>query len=302
MRTAWISLAIVAGCYAPTVRADVPCPDMRCPAHQLCVTTIDGSFCFPEDQVPPDGDFDGDGVLDSQDDCPKVADPAQDNEDGDRFGDACDPCPIDPNDTPTDPDGDGVADPCDPNPTTPGDAIVLFEGFHHGIPADWTKSGTWTASNDDAVVTSAVTDSTAQLMPPDALTTHETMSTRVTLVAEAPGGNRDLGIVDDYDPSSKLGVGCAPLLDASNAPRLNLLETNTGTELATGALSFQLGDTIAIELDRNGQHYTCRAEPPSAGATTIATDYTKDHVPSHALLRVYGASAHFAWLLVVTSP
>ncbi len=40
-------------------------------------------------------DKDGDGVGDSNDNCPDVQNPSQDNSDGDAFGDACDLCPLD---------------------------------------------------------------------------------------------------------------------------------------------------------------------------------------------------------------
>lgn len=81
--------------------------------------------------TPPDGDHDG--IPDSTDNCPNVANANQANADGDSFGDVCDACPNDPlNDVdhdgvcgnmdncPTvananqlDSDGDGLGDACD---------------------------------------------------------------------------------------------------------------------------------------------------------------------------------------------
>jgi len=40
-----------------------------------------------------DDDKDGDGVLNTQDNCPAVNNPQQEDEDGDNVGDACDACP-----------------------------------------------------------------------------------------------------------------------------------------------------------------------------------------------------------------
>jgi MYXO-CTERM domain-containing protein len=50
-------------------------------------------------------DSDGDGVDDSLDNCPAVANAGQEDADADGLGDACDPCPADPTD---DFDGDGL--------------------------------------------------------------------------------------------------------------------------------------------------------------------------------------------------
>src|SRR5436853_3834343 len=43
-----------------------------------------------------DPDSDGDGVPDSQDNCPSIPNPGQEDRDGDGIGDACDFCPDDP--------------------------------------------------------------------------------------------------------------------------------------------------------------------------------------------------------------
>ncbi len=68
--------------------------------HQICgVTTSLSPFMLAE----PDAD--GDGVPDSIDDCPGVANADQANSDGDPLGNACDPCA---NDMANDADNDGV--------------------------------------------------------------------------------------------------------------------------------------------------------------------------------------------------
>ncbi len=99
-------------------------------------------------------DTDGDGIPDSSDNCPTIANPDQHDEDGDNIGDPCDPCPqVDaPN---TDTDGDGIPDACDPHPTTPGDSLVKFEAFAGTghVPDGWvfTAAGQpndWVIAND----------------------------------------------------------------------------------------------------------------------------------------------------------
>jgi len=60
-------------------------------------------------------DADGDGVPDSKDNCPFVANRDQLDSDGDGIGDACDNCPTVPNPDQLDTDGDGIGDACDPD-------------------------------------------------------------------------------------------------------------------------------------------------------------------------------------------
>jgi hypothetical protein len=58
-------------------------------------------------------DSDGDGVIDSVDNCPQTPNPGQDDFDNDNLGDACDNCPNDANPGQSDVDGDGVGNACD---------------------------------------------------------------------------------------------------------------------------------------------------------------------------------------------
>ncbi|MBC8249615.1 MAG: thrombospondin type 3 repeat-containing protein [Anaerolineales bacterium] len=74
-------------------------------------------------------DSDGDGIADSQDNCPWVPNPDQTDTDGDGVGDACDHdddndgvpdaddnCPTTYNPDQADSDGDGIGDACEPIP------------------------------------------------------------------------------------------------------------------------------------------------------------------------------------------
>jgi hypothetical protein len=58
-------------------------------------------------------DSDGDGVIESQDNCPTVANPDQADSDGDGVGNLCDNCPSVSNPLQADTDGDGVGDACE---------------------------------------------------------------------------------------------------------------------------------------------------------------------------------------------
>ncbi len=62
-------------------------------------------------------DSDGDGFIDSKDNCVAKPNKDQENTDGDKLGDACDNCPTITNQDQKDTDGDGLGDLCDPAPT-----------------------------------------------------------------------------------------------------------------------------------------------------------------------------------------
>ncbi len=63
--------------------------------------------------ITPNPDQDGDLVLDCDDNCVTVSNPAQGDFDGDGVGDQCDNCPWVANPDQADDDGDGVGDACD---------------------------------------------------------------------------------------------------------------------------------------------------------------------------------------------
>jgi hypothetical protein len=68
--------------------------------------------------VNVDFDSDNDGIADSMDNCPDVANPDQDDYDEDDVGDVCDNCPDISNTHQEDTDGDGIGDACDTSPPT----------------------------------------------------------------------------------------------------------------------------------------------------------------------------------------
>ena len=76
----------------------------------------------------PPGDVDGDGHLDSVDNCPNLANVDQHDEDGDLHGDVCDPCPHVAG-TLADGDGDKVGDACDPQPSVAKQVLRFFDPF-----------------------------------------------------------------------------------------------------------------------------------------------------------------------------
>jgi hypothetical protein len=63
--------------------------------------------------IHPCADGDADTICDDVDNCPLVANPAQQDGDSDTVGDACDNCPLVANISQSDGDGDGVGTACD---------------------------------------------------------------------------------------------------------------------------------------------------------------------------------------------
>jgi len=133
-------------------------------------------------------DTDGDGIVDTLDNCPTAANANQRDHDGDLHGDVCDKCPH--LASATDPDGDidGVGDACDPRPSTAGDSRALFEGFYDATSINgWnTNSGNWSVAN--GVLTQSSTSSDTQIVVPGNITRAAiTASAKVIQVGNGSG-------------------------------------------------------------------------------------------------------------------
>ncbi len=102
-------------------------------------------------------DADGDGVPDTSDNCPAVANAGQDDLDGDGLGNACDPdddgdgvedgpdnCPVVANAGQTDGDADGIGDACDPADGRDSDGDGLWD-----IVEIWLECNPFDPDSDD---------------------------------------------------------------------------------------------------------------------------------------------------------
>jgi hypothetical protein len=239
------------------------------------------------------GDRDGDGIADDVDNCPHVANPDQGNEDGDRFGDACDPCPPIADDNPPDADGDGVADACDPSLMSQ-DTIVLFEGFHHGIPATWTATGQWVADTDGVTIS---TSGAATLATPIASTDQTTIAAGLEAVALL-GGNPDVDVANPLSANDV--VSCSLFSTDPNGTNaaLSLFDDSTGAKLAELPTPWVTGTHYNVGLIRNGSNYDCvspDALPGQAVKATYATNATSPVVG----LRAHNVTARYEWVMVI---
>jgi hypothetical protein len=109
-------------------------------------------------------DHDGDGLLDSEDNCPTVPNPSQADSDGDGVGDACDDCPLVANTQGVDFDGDGIGDACDPHPIAAGDCLLVVDAFSD--PAAFAEH--WTIVGDNGALPTVTVAAHALAITPQA--------------------------------------------------------------------------------------------------------------------------------------
>jgi hypothetical protein len=120
------------------------------------------TFTRPERglRLPTNSDSDGDGVINTYDNCPTVSNKPQTDWDRDGLGDACDAdsdndgvanaadnCPLVENADQLDSDGDHVGDGCDACPGTPAGARVSAEGCTYPVWCDFDKDADVDASD-----------------------------------------------------------------------------------------------------------------------------------------------------------
>jgi hypothetical protein len=319
----------MAACYSPRAPAGAPCEPgaPACPSGQACVAVAGSFACEPagfagdggadsrivdarvDARVPVDdalgsGDSDGDGVPDDQDNCPFVANPGQENEDGDAYGDACDPCPpFADGALIVDSDGDGVPDACDPNPTTPGDQIVMFEGFHHGVPAGWTTGGSWVGSGDAVVgTTPAGSNAFGAIAVPRPVVvggTGERVTASVQLLRIDSDQVRSYGLIGPAQLGPDTGIECEiRQLDATQDA--GLIDISSGAVVGTSPFPFAVGDVATMTQRRDDNTYDCHVATSSSTATASGGDGSAAAIANPVIgLRIHGSDVSMQWFMVV---
>lgn len=239
----------------------------------------------PDAAVDASVDEDGDGVLDTADNCRARSNPDQHDEDGDAIGDVCDNCPSVANadqanagETGAGNAADGAGDACDPFVTAAGNDIVLFEPFSRSFSMSTTGAGNWTVADD------AITQSRDQVIatlylgsPLDGAV----VDTRATVISGNLTSGYAFGPVALFTPSVNHGVGYAcDLTDQAAVPaaaRLQYLDTNTAIPLDSedGPTALEPGSTwnlrVMASTERDDQACTVSG-PGSVSLTTTATD------------------------------
>ncbi len=245
-------------------------------------------------------DTDGDGVVDSADNCPSIANPDQHDEDGDGVGDVCDPCPQVANAT-ADSDGDGLPDACDPHPAATGDHLLYFEPFRSAgaLPSGWSaKAGaatSWTVSSDALAI---AVGNTTDIVTYDAGSTRHAIDVGFDLSA-TPGGQSFVTPLGDVRSDIQQFVACGVRVDTQYR---ELLYDDQGSFVAIAPTDSS--EAIAVP----GSYRVFLVIDPTTVACTVPTA-TSPHAMSGAHssfgdtsvgLRVMNATVAFRYVAVYT--
>jgi hypothetical protein len=289
-------LILLAACYAPAVPTGVKCsPKGECPMGQTC----DAEICVIGGPVTPP-DQDGDGLADSKDNCPAVANADQVNEDGDMFGDACDPCPQLVDVAVVDADGDQIGDACDPNAGT-RDALWLFEGFHNGVPP-WAAGASWTAVDDKVRVTAAGRPSPndESIVPPlthDGRTTFDNYAVTLSVVVDqlSTGTEHEI-VIRMTDDTDKANIDCQ-LAELDGDHILWLVDDNILNQRR--AVPWTSGAEYTLRMVRHGATYTCDLAGPGGPASVMGPSTVVPRNGASTNIRAYGLTAQLGWISIV---
>jgi hypothetical protein len=305
---------VLAACFDPVAPLGQPCSIVArsCPEGQACVNgTCGGGLGLVLDAAAVDAtidadtrDSDGDGVVDSRDNCPTKPNADQADEDKDGVGDACDLCPIDADNTDT--DGDGVAGICDPHPTVPGDKIVAWESFHQGIPSTWkvVGNGSIAANGDDAVITDAANQTAALVVPATPVGNGMIMAS-VTVDATPGTARTALTVGLPFNSGTSRGIECelhAPTPGTTTGREVSLFDSLVPTEPGNNQFVWENAKPYRLAMTRTGTSYTCSATDKDGGVKAAMGNTTSIPAVSEIAVVGFGTSAHIAWVLVVSSP
>jgi hypothetical protein len=223
-------------------------------------------------------DEDGDGVVDSCDNCPSVANANQADTGEQNAGGVA----------------DGVGDACDPRPAAGGDSILLFDPFTSGqIGSDWqVNGGTWQAGTD--TIAETATGNAQELDRVSfANISDYLVETQVTLDA-LPTSDSRATLVSRMTTSSHNGWGCAVMQDVLIFSQIANGEAGESSPPSVSIPAPTVGSRYRIQTGGYGTNLYCRL--PDSGHEVPRTSSTyPSGVPG---LRSYAAATTFEYLLV----
>ncbi|HEY0250748.1 MAG TPA: thrombospondin type 3 repeat-containing protein [Kofleriaceae bacterium] len=249
-------------------------------------------------------DRDGDGIPDGQDNCPSIANPDQGNEDGDAYGDVCDPCPYLADATVVDADGDGLDDRCDPH-LGDTDHVVLFEGFHHGLPASWTTTGVFTPDGDGVLGKPATGDTLAIAHAPYAVTSADGIVIYAGITPidiTTMTGTHGEALLAGFEDPDYIACQMKQTTNGAGSQIFQAIETKLGT---TDSMPWAIAvnNTYIVRATYDGvRDFACRVE--REGANTSGSIMTAIAPPAADLklgLLVENAAARLEWIMVVSN-
>ena len=268
---------------------------------------------LPPDATPPPADTDGDGILDTVDNCPTVANHNQADEDGDGVGDACDNCPNIANgdqaqtgesDTPN-----GVGDACDPEPEIPGNQLVFFDGFATSS-SDWvqfpTVANSWIIT-DGVLRQRNFTNAGASSIYNSAFASDGPVLVEARLrfddlsATSGADTNNSAGLLVNFDANTGNDYDCNlfenPQTTASN---ISLFKFPAGTglaskSLANGAITTGTSYTIQGSVNSSGS-VSCNLNSPAATITGNNSDLTSGLIG----FRTLRASADIDYVIAIS--
>jgi hypothetical protein len=223
-------------------------------------------------------DEDGDGIADSCDNCPTVANADQADVGEVNVGGSA----------------DGVGDACDPRPAGGGDSILLFDPFTSGqIGPDWqTYGGTWQAGPDSIAQTA-----TGNVQELDrvgfASMSDYLVETLVTLDA-LPTSESRATLVFRMNPSNHNGWGCAVMKNVLVLSAITNGEAGESNPPSVSIPAPQVGSRYRIQAGGYGNNLYCRLPSSGHAVPRMHSSYPSG-VPG---LRSYAAASTFAYLLV----
>jgi hypothetical protein len=234
-------------------------------------------------------DSDNDGVPDTADNCPTVANTDQRDHDLDTRGDDCDRCPHVPDPGDPDADNDGVGDECDPRPSIGGDVRVVWEGFYDtSAISTWTVMGNWTVSG--GLITQAGAAGEAAITLPT-MFQHPYVATSFQIMSLSGSGS----LIGTCSSITNQQYYCC--LMRNSGPVLNAVSSGVVSENqnATWTGQFGSGDRVALTENEATSH-KCLALQNS---TVVAKETALGATSGKLQLYMRDATATYDYLFVV---